>query len=143
MKTRATQRGLTLTEVLVSLLLLSLVIVPAIEALHIGVLGNSVNEELANSHVRLSGRLEEVLAEPFPALVSAAETAGSETIPSIYSEPAGPGQLLVFVAFYDGDNADGDGQPFTGGDRDLLWIRVEIVGTVHHIDTLLSRSTHL
>jgi hypothetical protein len=44
----------------------------------------------------------------------------------------------VFLSRYDGDNADGDGDPFTGTDGDLIWVRVEIPGTTLDIEALTS-----
>ena len=35
----------------------------------------------------------------------------------------------MYVTGYDGDNLDGDNDPFTGADPGLLWIRVEIENT--------------
>ena len=134
------QKGLTLTEVLVSLMLLALVTVPAINALHTGIVGSAVHADLADNHFRITSKMEQLLSEPFASLADAATAAGGETNPSSYSEAAGPpGRLVVYLAFYDGDNADGDGLPFTGGDLDLLWIRVEAEGTVHAIETIQAR----
>ena len=45
----------------------------------------------------------------------------------------------MFLARYDGDDADSDGDPFTGGDEGLLWVKVEIEGTAHVIETLVSQ----
>ncbi len=43
---------------------------------------------------------------------------------------------LVFIANYDGDNADTDNDPFTGTDPGLLWVRVEIEGSVAALQAL-------
>ena len=131
---RQRQFGLTLVEVLVALTLLALVIVPAISALQTGVSGTAVHADLAANHHRLTARMETLLAEPFAALAAAA---GSPTVPSSYSDPAGPpARLLVYLAQADGDNADNDNQLHTGADAGLLWIRVEAEGTVHALETL-------
>lgn len=121
--------------------LLSLLLVPAISALQTAVVGAEVHGDVATSHYRLTARLEELLAEPFTDLSDAAIAAGGPTTPSSYSEPAGPpGRLLVYLSFYDGDDADADGDSFTGTDPDLLWIRVEIEGSVHELQSIVSRS---
>ena len=61
-------------------------------------------------------------------------------MPTSYSELAGsPGRLLVYLSNYDGDNADADGDPFTGTEPDLLWIRVEIEDSVHALETVRAR----
>lgn len=131
------QRGLTLVEVLVTIVLLSVVLVPAIRALQTGILGSEVHGNVSASHIRLTSLLEELLAEPFADLSEAAIAAGAATNPSSYSEPVGPpDRLLVYLSLYDGDNADGDNDPFTGGEPDLIWIRVDVAGTVHTLETL-------
>lgn len=131
------QRGLTLVEVLVAIVLLSVVLVPAIRALQTGILGSGVHADVTASHLRLTSRVEELLAEPFGDLSDAAIAAGAPTNPSSYSEPAGPpDRLLVYLALYDGDNADGDNDPFTSGDPDLIWMRVDVDGTVHTLETI-------
>lgn len=134
------QSGLTLVEVLVSVLLLAVVLVPAMRALQTGVVGANVHGDIASGHYRLTSRLEELLAEPFADLSNAAIAAGASTTPSSYSEPAGPpGRLLVYLSLYDGDNADADGDTFTGTEPDLLWIRVDIEDSVHTLETITAR----
>ena len=134
------QSGLTLVEVLVAVMLLAIVLVPAMRALQTGVVGADVHADIASGNHRLSSRLEELLAEPFADLSDAAITAGSPTTLSIYSDPVGPpGRMLVYLSFYDGDNADSDNDPFTGTDPDLLWLRVEIEDTVHALQTIAAR----
>jgi len=137
MRARRFESGLTLVEVLVAIVLLALILIPAINALQTGVVGADVHADIASGHFRLTSRLEELLAEPFADLSDAAIAAGSPTTPSSYSEPAGPAdRLLVYLSLYDGDNADTDDNPFTGTDPDLLWIRVDVEGTVHTLQTL-------
>jgi len=134
------ETGLTLVEVLVTIVLLSVLLVPAMRALQTGVVGAGVHGDVAASHYRLTSQLEELLAEPFTDLADAAVAAGAPTTPSSYSEPAGPpGRLLVYLSFYDGDNADADDDPFTGTDSDLLWIRVDVEDTVHTLETITAR----
>ena len=134
------QCGLTLVEVLVSVVLLAILLVPAMRALQTGVVGAEVHSDLASGHYQLTSRLEELLAEPFADLSDAAIAAGSSTTPSSYSDPAGPpGRLLVYLSLYDGDNADADGDPFTGTEPDLLWIRVDIEDSVHTLETIKAR----
>ena len=56
------------------------------------------------------------------------------------TEPGGlPGRLVVYLSPYDGDNADADDDPYTGTDPDLLWIGVEIEGSVHQLQTVRAR----
>lgn len=134
------ESGLTLIEVLVTILLLSVVLLPAMRALQTSVIGANVHSELAADNFRLTSRMEELLAEPFPDLESAATAAGGPTNPTSYSDPAGPpGRLLVYLSLYDGDNSDADDNPFTGTDPGLLWIRVAAEGTVHDLQSILAQ----
>ena len=137
---RQPQSGLTLVEVLVTVVLLAILLVPAISALHTGILGADIHADVASGHYRLTSRLEELCAEPFAELSAAATAAGSPSVPTAYSEAAGsPGRLLVFISLYDGDNADADDDPFTGTDTDIVWIRVDIEDSVYSVQTVLAR----
>ena len=137
---RQLEAGLTLVEVLVSIVLLAVLLVPAISALQTAIVGAEVHGDAATSHYRLTSRLEELLVEPFASLSDAATAAGSPTTASTYSETAGtPGRMLVYLSHYDGDNADGDNDSFTGTEADLLWLRVEIEGSTNALETLRAR----
>ena len=134
------QHGLTLVEILVAMVLLAIVIVPAVHALHTGIIGADVHADVAANHYRISARIEELLSEPFENLVVAANDAGSPTIPSSYSDPAGPpNRLIVYLSLYDGDNADADNDPFTGTDPGLLWLRVDVEDTIYTLQTVTGR----
>ena len=136
----ARQDGLTLVEVLITMVLLTVLLVPAMQALQTSVTGSSVHAELADNHFRLTSRMEELLAESWSDLEAAAIAAGGPTTASSYSEAAGPpARLIVYLSRYDGDNADADDDPFTGTDDGLLWIRVEAEGTIHDLHTLRAR----
>ncbi len=140
MKRIRQQLGLTLVEVLVSVVLLAILLVPAINALQTSIVGAEVHSDVALSHYRLTSAIEELLAEPFVDLADAATAAGGPTALSSYSEAAGtPGRLLVYLSFYDGDNADSDDNAFTGTETDLLWLRVEIEGGVNALETVRAR----
>ncbi len=137
---RRFQKGLTLVEVLVTVGLLAVLLIPAINALHIGAAGADVHADIASGHYQMTSRVEELLAEPFSDLSDAAIAAGSSTTPSSYSDPAGPpGRLLVYLSLYDGDNADTDDNPFTGTDDGLLWMRIDIEDSVHTLQTITAR----
>ena len=137
---RHAQAGLTLVEVLVTIVLLAILLVPAISALQTGIMGAEVHADVAASHYRLTSRIEELRVEPFTDLSDAAIAAGSATTPSSYSDPAGPpGRLLVYLSLYDGDNADADDDPFTGTDPDLLWMQVEIENSVFSLQLIRAR----
>ncbi len=131
------EAGISYVEVLAALLLLSLALVPALDALSVGVASSSQQATGAIDHYRTLGRLEQVLAEPIALLDAAATAAGGPTTPTSYSDAIGaPNRLLVFVARYDGDNADGDGDPFSGGDEGLLYVRVALASGAAELSTL-------
>jgi len=134
---RNDQFGLTLVEVLITMVLLTVLLVPAMQALRTSVTGAQVHADLAADQFRLTSRMEELLAQPFGDLEAAALSAGGPGNPTTYSETAGPpGRLVVYLSPYDGDNADADDDPFTGTDAGLLWIRVEAENTVHDLQTI-------
>lgn len=150
---RNRQSGLTLVEVLVAALLIMIALVPAVEALHTGLLGREVFESSASEHYTVLSRMEELLAEPYGALTSAAAAAGSQSTVSSYSDASGqPDRRLVFIALYDANNADGDGNlfsvlddnldgdndPYTGYDE-LLWVRVEVEGSNTALESLVGQ----
>lgn len=130
--------GFSYTEVLVATFLIAIVLVPAIEALHSGIQGSTIHYNHAEQHYRLQEKMEEILARPFSELEQAADLAGASTvIVNSYSDAAGSNdRRLVYIARYDGDNADADNDPFTDVDNGLLWLRVQIEGGADAIDTL-------
>ena len=72
------------------------------------------HQDAAIQHFHMIAMLEDVLAEPFSSLETAATAAGSETVASSYSDlPGSNYRRLVFLSLYDGDNADADDDPFT------------------------------
>lgn len=121
--------------------LIAILLVPAIDAMHSGIQGGHLHAEQAIQHGRLTGRLERVLADPFAELATQADAAGDPGVPVIaYSDTAGiPHRVLVYLAHYDGDDADTDADPFTGADEDLLWVRVALEDTPDAIETLVTR----
>ena len=134
------QHGLTLVEVLVSISLLAILLIPAITALQTGIIGADVHSDVAARHFLLRSRLDQLLNEPYDAVEQAAIAAGSSTTPSAYSDPAGtPERRLVYLSNYDGDNADKDNDAFTGGDAGLLWLRVEVEGATGSLETIRAR----
>ncbi len=150
------QRGLSYVEVLVAMALIAVSLIPALDALQTGILGAGVHESYAVEHYHVTAKTEEILAQPFGSLLSAAAAAGNPNTLSSYTEAAGtPNRRLVYLSFYDADNSDGDNDPFTiadansdadnnpytGSDVDisLLWVRVVIEATAQSMETLTSR----
>lgn len=136
---RRAEAGLSYVEVLVATLILAASLVPALDALKAGLDGMRIHEDLARERHHLMSKLEEVLADPFLTLSAVASASPSPTTPTPYSDPvAAADRRLVYVFRYDGDDADGDGDPFTGVDSGLVWVRVAVQGTPHAIETLTS-----
>ncbi len=131
------QRGFSYIEVLVATVLIAVSLVPALDALQTSILSATVHESSAAAHYNLVSTMEAVMAEPFDALAAAASNPAT---PSPYSEaPGTPERRLVYLAPYDGDNADGDNDAFTDPDDGLLWVRVAIEGTPQALESLVNR----
>ncbi|MDH3588287.1 MAG: hypothetical protein OEQ74_02665 [Gammaproteobacteria bacterium] len=144
------QTGLAYVEVLVAAAIIALALVPIIEALQTGMLGTEIYKSATAQHYAVLAKMEELLAEPHATLISGAAVAGDPSTPSNYSDPpATPDRRLVFLGLYDADNADGDNDLYTVADPDLdgdgnvytgytglVWVRVEIAGSVHYMESL-------
>ena len=123
--------GTSYIEVLVATVILVVALAPAIDALRTGLRGAEISASRVALHYRVTGRMEELLAEPYADLDAEAVALGSPSVVSAtYSDGAGtPDRRVVHLSRYDGDDDPSDGDPFTGVDAGLLWIRVEIEGT--------------
>jgi hypothetical protein len=133
--------GLTYVEVLIATMLIVVTLVPAIEALQPGIQGMGIHEARTERHYELTAKLEEVLAKPFSELDTEAVAISDPTVASDnYSDPvAQANRRLVYLSRYDADNADGNSNFFDAGmDEGLLWVRVELEGTVEAIESLTS-----
>jgi len=132
--------GFSYVEVLVATVLIAVALVPAIEALAPGIQGADIHRSQAGQHYHLTGKLEEVLAEPFVALDDEAQTVADPSTATAYSDAGGStDRRLVFLSRYDADNADTDNDFFTGVDDGLIWVRIEIAGTKQFIESLVSQ----
>ena len=134
------QSGITYVEVLVSVVLIAVLLVPAIEGLTPGIQASSINQFNTQAHYILLGKLEMLHTESFNTLDSAATNAGSFTTPTSYSDTSGNSiDHYVYIWRYDVDNADADNDVFTGGEEDLLWLRVALTDDSKSFETLVSR----
>ncbi|PLX83222.1 MAG: hypothetical protein C0617_11845 [Desulfuromonas sp.] len=131
--------GFSYVEVLVATVLVAVALVPIGEALQEAVSGAYAGEAHAVGRHRLEAKLEEVLAEPFSALEHAAAAAGGAETASSYSDDVTVAERrLVYLAPYDADDADGDADPFTGGDEGVIWVQVAIEDSGQSLETLTS-----
>lgn len=133
------QAGLSYIEVIVATLLLTIALVPMMDALKPGLQGAQIHQAHAQTHFVLKGKLEQVLAEPFDDLDAAATAAGDFNIATTYSDLAAPVPHQVYIWRWDVDNADTDDDEFTGGEDDILWIRVATADDQAELHTLISR----
>lgn len=134
---RRRERGASYMEVLIAAVLLTASLLPMMDVLQTASSATGIHEELAVQRFHMAARMEEVLAEPFAALDAAAIAAGDKNTPTSYSDAPGvSNRRLVFLSLYDVDDADSNGDPFTGGEPDLMWVRIEIEGTVHALESL-------
>ncbi len=132
--------GFSYVEVLVAALLIAALLVPALDAMQGGIQGGAIHAEAAQNHYRLVAKMEQALAVPFAELLAQADLVAGPTVPvpPPYSDPAGSAhRRLVFLARYDGDNADADNDPFTGVDAGLLWLRVALEDRPRALETVI------
>ncbi len=136
---RHRQVGLSYAEALLAVAVMAAALVPALDSLQTVFAGVAVHEQLRGQQQQIANRMEMLVAEPFSSLDQAAQAAGSETVASSYSDPVGPDRVLVYLSRYDGDDADGDDDPFSGTDEGLIWLRVAVEDTPHELMTLVAQ----
>ncbi len=132
------QRGFSYAEVLLSMLLLSILLVPALQALNTGIAGSG-NDQAARQ-LALRSKVEEVLANPFGQLYSETYLFGGNTIASVsadYSDAAGTADRRV-VVFYRYDVAT---NALSSNDTGLLYVNTyyEAEGSANGLSTLVGR----
>jgi hypothetical protein len=133
-------RGLTYLEVMISTVLIVITLVPALDALSSGILGSRLHREQVSNQSRLTEKMEQTLATPFAELLTQADAIADPNIliPAPYSDASGTDfRRLVYIAHYDGDNADADNDVFTGTEAGLLWVKVVVEGTPLSVETLV------
>jgi hypothetical protein len=134
------QAGVSYIEVLIATALIAISLVPMTNAVRDAIGASAAHEDTAISQLHMLAKLEDVLAQAFSSLETAATEAGSASVPTRYSDLDGSeNRRLVYLSLYDGDNADSDDDPFTGVDAGLLWIRTEIEGTLMSVESLVSQ----
>lgn len=102
------QRGFSYVEVLLSVVLLAVLLVPALEALQTAVAGNQ-NAALVGRHLALQDKMERVLSRPFADLYAQTYAPGGNTTTSVsasLSDPVGtPARRNVVLYRYDASSA--------------------------------------
>ena len=133
------QQGISYIEVLVATVLIALMLVPALEALLPGIEGAALHKQRSKELFVLQGQLETVLAQKFDDLDNAATTAGAYNVATSYSNAASEIPYNVYIWRYDINNEDGDDDVNTGGEGDLLWIKITNESDSGVLQTLISR----
>lgn len=113
---------------------------PALEALSTSSHSASIQSSETELRFQLQEKLESVLAEGYARLDrEALSLGGPATVSAVYSDAVGaPNRRRVYLSRYDADNADGDGDPFTGVDVGLVWVRVDVERTRYVLETLVT-----
>lgn len=132
--------GMTLLEAVLAVLLLSICLVPAANALRGAIAAPLDSESAARNLDCVSSRMETVLAEPYLRLLAAA---GDRTASSTYSTPASDTcpAVTVFITRY-GNDATRQLGPSGNGEH-LLYVGAELAdaGAPHRfpLATLVTR----
>jgi len=137
--------GFTMLEVTLAMVILAICLLPALESLRasLTLLGQQ-EESLSQDNYALLAKAEEILAQPFADLASAATAAGSPTTPTSFSDvlTTGDGRQLsreVYLWPLDGDNADLDNDPFTGTDSGILYLKVALANSPLVYETIATK----
>ena len=116
------QAGFYYAEVVLSVLLLAILLVPALQALTAAVVGNQAGT-LTARQLNLQSKMEEVLAQPFAALYAETYQSGgnnSGSVNATYSDAAGtPDRRVVLLYRY-----DANAQALSSNDTGLLYVGV-------------------
>ena len=116
------QRGFSYVEVLLSVVLLAVLLVPALEALQTAVAGNQ-NAALAVRDLALQDKMERVLARPFADLYRQTYAPGGNTTTSVsasLSDPVGtPHRRNVVLYRY-----DASAKALSAADTGLVFVAV-------------------
>ena len=134
----AAQRGFAYAEVLLSVALLGILLVPAMQALSTAVSGSTGN--LAARQLALRSRMEEVLSRPFNTLYAETYLPGGNAPNSIsetFSDaPGAPDRLTVVLYRF-----DAVANALSPNDTGLLFVSVyyKSEGSAHALNTLAGR----
>lgn len=136
----AAQRGFSYAEVLLSVMLLAILLVPALQALSNGIIGSSTSNSIAARQLNLRSKMEEVLSNPFGTLYAETYKSGGNTITSVsssLSDASGATDRRV-VVFYRFDAAT---NTLSTNDTGLLFVSLyyEAEGSANALNTLVGR----
>src|SRR6266566_5034107 len=118
---RSRPRGFSYAEILLSVVLITVLLVPALQALQTGIAGGQ-NPSLAARQLTLRDKMEQVLAKPFADLYSQTYLPGGNTTSAngSFSDPAGaPDRRNVVLYRYDAST-----RAFSANDTGLVFVSV-------------------
>ena len=131
------QPGFTYIEVMLSVVLLAVLLVPALQALQTGVNGGAT-PAMAAKPPTLSAKMEEVLSKPFYDLYAQTYLTGGNTaaVNAAYSDAAGANQRVVVIYRY-----DASAKALSANDTGLLYLSVYYAadGGANALSTLAGR----
>ena len=135
---RTNQRGFSYAEVLLSVILLAILLVPAMQALNSAIAGGSSN--VAALQLNLRNKMEEVLSNTYNKLYADTSLSGGNTTTSVstnYSDTAGATNRRVVVLY----RFDTTANALSATDTGVLYVSVyyEAEGSTSSINTLVGR----
>ena len=116
------QRGFSYVEILLSVVLLAVLLVPALEALQSAIAGNA-NAALVSRHLALQDKMERVLSRPFADLYRETYSAGGNTTTSVsasLSDAVGTPERRNVVLY----RYDASAKALSAADTGLVFIAV-------------------
>ncbi len=132
------QGGMSYPEVVAAVLLLSIMLVPTMDALRAALRGSDIQVKNTIDHYLLIAKMEAVLARPYSELAALAgdESIATSLSDSVISSDGRSLQRQVFIAPHDADNADADDDLRTGTDAGIVWVKVSIANSNHSVQSL-------
>ncbi len=135
---QSVQRGFSYTEVLLSVVLLAILLVPAMQALNSAILGSSSN--LAARQLALRNKMEEVLSKPYQTLYAETSASGGNTTTSIsaaFSDASGSIDRRIVVLY----RLDTTTNSLSATDTGVLYASVYFAndGNANALNTLVGR----
>jgi Tfp pilus assembly protein PilE len=135
---KTTLQGFSYVEVLLSVVLLAILLVPALQALNTGIAGSQSNS--ADRQLALRGKTEETLSLPFGKLYAQTYLSGGNTASSVsnsLSDAAGAADRRLVVLY----RFDATTNALSANDTGLLLLNVyfEDEGSANGLSTLTGR----
>jgi hypothetical protein len=131
--------GFSYVEILLSVVLLAVLLVPAVEALQTAILGRPTAAATPGT-LALQSKMEQVLAAPFSRIYGESYAAGGNTptsVSALFSDAAGtPDRRIVVIYRYDAST-----KTLSGADTGLAYVSVyyEAQGASGAVATLVGR----